>query len=209
VLPINKNARQIVSGIFDNNPVLAQFLGLTPALAVTASLENALGMSAAVGLVLVVSNVIISALRKFVPQKIRAAAFLVLIAASVTAVDLMMQVYLPKLSGSLGIYVPLIAVNGIILTRAEAYASKNGVFRSLIDGVSMAAGFTLALAAVGVIREILGSGTVWGMPLFGDNFRPAAMMSLAPGGFLTLGVLIAAANRLKSRDRGGIAVVTK
>jgi len=200
-----KYIRQFLSGIVDNNPVLVQLLGMCPALATSTSLENSVGMGLAASAVLIPSNVIISLLRKFIPQKIRIAAYIVIIASLVTIIDLSMQAYLPTLSKSLGIYIPLIVVNCIIFGRVEAYASKNGVLRSFIDGVSMGVGFTLALCVLAAFREILGSGTIYGFPFLGADFKPATMMILAPGGFLALGIFIAAVNKIKSKtERRGV-----
>ena len=197
-----KYMRQFVSGIIDNNPTFVQLLGMCPTLATSTSLENAVGMGLAATAVLAASNVVISLLRRLNPQKIRIAAYVVIIASFVTVIDLLLQAYLPSLSKSLGLYIPLIVVNCIILARAEAFASKNSVLPSLIDGLSMGVGFTLALSAIAVVREILGNGTLYGIPLFGANFTPAAIMVMAPGGFLTLGLLIALVQKLRQRSEG-------
>lgn len=197
-----KYARQFVSGIIDNNPTLVQLLGMCPTLATSTSLENAIGMGLAATAVLAASNVVISLLRKLIPQKIRIAAYVVIIASFVTVIDLLMQAYLPSLSKSLGLYIPLIVVNCIILARAEAFASKNSVLPSFIDGISMGVGFTLALSAIAVVREILGNGTIYGISLFGASFQPAAIMIMAPGGFLTLGLIIALVQKLRQRAEG-------
>ena len=197
-----KYMRQFVSGIIDNNPTFVQLLGMCPTLATSTSLENAVGMGLAATAVLAASTVVISLLRRLIPQKIRIAAYVVIIASFVTVIDLLLQAYLPSLSKSLGLYIPLIVVNCIILARAEAFASKNSVLPSLIDGLSMGVGFTLALSAIAVVREILGNGTLYGIPLFGANFTPAAIMVMAPGGFLTLGLLIALVQKLRQRSEG-------
>ena len=197
-----KYARQFVSGIIDNNPTLVQLLGMCPTLATSTSLENAIGMGLAATAVLAASNVVISLLRKLIPQKIRIAAYVVIIASFVTVIDLLMQAYLPSLSKSLGLYIPLIVVKCIILARAEAFASKNSVLPSFIDGISMGVGFTLALSAIAVVREILGNGTIYGISLFGASFQPAAIMIMAPGGFLTLGLIIALVQKLRQRAEG-------
>ena len=183
--------RQLYEGLFTNNPVLVQLIGMCPTLATTTSLENGLGMGMAATAVLICSNVVISLLRKLIPSKVRIAAYITIIAGFVTAVDLLMQAYLPDLSKSLGLFIPLIVVNCIILARAEAFASKNKVIPSLVDGLAMGLGFTFALCILSTIREILGAGTLLGHPLFGDNFQPAIMMILPAGGFLTLGFVIA------------------
>ncbi|RHO56509.1 electron transport complex subunit E [Ruminococcaceae bacterium AM07-15] len=183
--------RQLYEGLFTNNPVLVQLIGMCPTLATTTSLENGFGMGMAATAVLICSNVVISLLRKLIPSKVRIAAYITIIAGFVTAVDLLMQAYLPDLSKSLGLFIPLIVVNCIILARAEAFASKNKVIPSLVDGLAMGLGFTFALYILSTIREILGAGTLLGHPLFGDNFQPAIMMILPAGGFLTLGFVIA------------------
>ncbi len=182
---------QLYEGLFTNNPVLVQLIGMCPTLATTTSLENGFGMGMAATAVLICSNVVISLLRKLIPSKVRIAAYITIIAGFVTAVDLLMQAYLPDLSKSLGLFIPLIVVNCIILARAEAFASKNKVIPSLVDGLAMGLGFTFALCILSTIREILGAGTLLGHPLFGDNFQPAIMMILPAGGFLTLGFVIA------------------
>ena len=183
--------RQLYEGLFTNNPVLVQLIGMCPTLATTTSLENGFGMGMAATAVLICSNVVISLLRKLIPSKVRIAAYITITAGFVTAVDLLMQAYLPDLSKSLGLFIPLIVVNCIILARAEAFASKNKVIPSLVDGLAMGLGFTFALCILSTIREILGAGTLLGHPLFGDNFQPAIMMILPAGGFLTLGFVIA------------------
>lgn len=183
--------RQLYEGLFTNNPVLVQLIGMCPTLATTTSLENGFGMGMAATAVLICSNVVISLLRKLIPSKVRIAAYITIIAGFVTAVDLLMQAYLPDLSKSLGLFIPLIVVNCIILARAEAFASKDKVIPSLVDGLAMGLGFTFALCILSTIREILGAGTLLGHPLFGDNFQPAIMMILPAGGFLTLGFVIA------------------
>ena len=184
-------ARQFKEGLFTNNPVLVQLVGMYPTMAVSTSLQNGVGMGLAATAVLICSNMVISLLRKIIPQKVRIACYVVIIAAFVTIVDLVLQAFLPDLSNSLGVFIPLIVVNCIILARAEAFASKNGVFASAIDGLTMGLGFTLALCILSTIREILGSGTILGVPLFGDGYTPVLLFILPAGGFLTLGVVIA------------------
>ncbi len=188
---MKKFLQQLYEGIFTNNPVLVQLIGMCPTLATTTSLKNGVGMGLAATAVLICSNVVISLLRKFIPSKVRIAAYITIIAGFVTAVDLLMQAYLPDLSKSLGLFIPLIVVNCIILARAEAFASKNKVLPSAVDGLSMGLGFTFALCILSIIREILGSGSILGIQLFGDNFQPMLMMILPAGGFLTLGFVIA------------------
>lgn len=188
---MKKFLQQLYEGIFTNNPVLVQLIGMCPTLATTTSLKNGIGMGLAATAVLICSNGVISLLRKLIPSKVRIAAYITIIAGFVTAVDLLIQANLPELSKSLGLFIPLIVVNCIILARAEAFASKNAVLPSLVDGLAMGLGFTFALCILSTIREILGSGTLLGYPLFGDSFQPAIMMILPAGGFLTLGFVIA------------------
>ena len=198
-------------GIFKNNPTFRLVLGLCPTLAVTTSLENALGMGMAATFVLVCSNGLVSALRKVIPAAVHIPCYIVIIATFVTATDLLMQAYLPELSESLGIFIPLIVVNCIILGRAEAFASRNGVVDSLADGLGSGVGFTLALALVAAVREICGAGslTVWGdIAIKGINPGPATLAILPAGGFVTLGLLLALINRLgewNARRRGAPA----
>ena len=183
--------KQLYEGILTNNPVLVQLIGMCPTLATTTSLQNGLGMGLAATAVLVCSNAVISLLRKYIPSKVRIAAYVTIIAGFVTAVDLLMQAFLPELSKSLGLFIPLIVVNCIILARAEAFASKNPVLPSIGDGIAMGLGFTFALAILSTIREILGTGCLLGIPLFGENYQAMIMMILPAGGFLTLGFVIA------------------
>ena len=193
---MKKFLQQLYEGIFTNNPVLVQLIGMCPTLATTTSLQNGVGMGLAATAVLVCSNAVISLLRKLIPSKVRIAAYITIIAGFVTAVDLLIQAYLPDLSKSLGLFIPLIVVNCIILARAEAFASKNGVLPSIGDGLAMGLGFTFALCVLSTIREILGAGTLMGYPLFGDSFQPAILMILPAGGFLTLGFVIALFQKL-------------
>ena len=188
---MKKYLQQLYEGIFTNNPVLVQLIGMCPTLATTTSLNNGIGMGLAATAVLICSNAVISLLRKFIPSKVRIAAYITIIAGFVTAVDLLLQAYLPSLSKSLGLFIPLIVVNCIILARAEAFASKNKVLPSIVDGLAMGLGFTFALCILSSIREILGTGTIAGVSLFGENYEPMIMMILPAGGFLTLGCVIA------------------
>lgn len=193
---MKKFLQQLYEGIFTNNPVLVQLIGMCPTLATTTSLQNGVGMGLAATAVLVCSNAVISLLRKLIPSKVRIAAYITIIAGFVTAVDLLIQAYLPDLSKSLGLFIPLIVVNCIILARAEAFASKNGVLPSIADGLAMGLGFTFALCVLSAIREILGAGTLMSYPLFGESFQPAILMILPAGGFLTLGFVIALFQKL-------------
>lgn len=190
--------KEFSKGIFRENPIFVIVLGLCPTLAVSTSLENAIGMGAAATFVLVASNTIISGIRNIVPHKIRIPCFIVVIASFVTIVELVMAGYAPLLARRLGIFVPLIVVNCIIMGRAEAFASRNNIIPSIMDGLGMGLGFTLALCAVAFVREALGSGKLFGHTLV-NGFEPVNIMVLAPGALLTLGVLIAAANLIKNR----------
>lgn len=191
--------KTLANGIFAENPVFVQVLGMCPTLAVSTSAINGFGMGMATTAVLLGSNVVISASKKAIPDKIRIPAFIVVIASFVTIVGLLLKAYVPVLDKSLGIFIPLIVVNCIILARAEAFASKNSVFMSLADGIGMGLGFTAALTVLGSIREILGNGTLFGFSLFSDAFQPALIMILPPGGFLLLGLVLAFLNWNHSR----------
>ena len=191
--------QQCKEGILTKNPVLVQLLGMCSTLAITTSLFNGLGMGLSVTIILICSNVMISALRKVIPSNIRIAAYIVIIAGFVTMVDLLLQAFLPDLSENLGVFIPLIVVNCIILGRAEAFASKNGVLASAFDGLFMGIGYTLAITAMSIVRELLGSGTFGGGILNGgEGIRiipegyPAMLLIMPVGGFLMLGCLIAA-----------------
>ncbi|HWP80788.1 MAG TPA: electron transport complex subunit E [Candidatus Acidoferrum sp.] len=189
---------QLADGLVSQNPVLVQLLGMCPTLATSTSVKNGLGMGIAATAVLICSNIAISMLRKIIPEKVRIACYIVVVAGFVTCVDLLLQAFVPALSKSLGVFIPLIVVNCIILARAEAFANKNSVWRSAIDGLGMGLGFTFALLILGTIREVLGSGTWYGMTLI-PGFKPAAMLITAPGGFLSLGCLIALVQFLLGR----------
>ena len=203
--------RQLYEGLFTNNPVLVQLLGMCSTMAITTTLFNGIGMGLCVTIILICSNVVISLLRKVIPSKIRIAAYVVVIAGFVTIVDLLMQAYLPALSESLGIFIPLIVVNCIILGRAEAFASKNSVAASALDGVFQGLGYTIVLIIMCVVREFLGSGTFGGGLLGPDGAGirilpeqfPAMMMILPVGGFLTLGVLIAVVQYFLNKNKKG------
>ena len=194
-----KIADQFREGIITNNPVFVQLLGTCPALATTTSALNALGMGISVIFVLVFSNLFISLLRKFIPSQIRIASYIVIISGFVSMLELLIKAFLPSLDNSLGLFIPLIVVNCIILARAEAFASKNKALPSVIDGLAMGAGFTFALVILGAIREILGAGTVFGLHLFGEWFEPAVLFILPPGAFITLGFVIALVQKLQHR----------
>lgn len=194
--------RQLVKGLWEEIPVFRVVLGMCPTIAVTTSVENALGMGVAVIFVLICSNMAISALRNVIPDKVRIPCYIVVAATFVTITDLAMNAYAHELHKALGIFIPLIVVNCIILGRAEAYAGKNPVMMSLADGIGMGVGFTLALMVVATIREVLGSGTftLWskaGLQWAVAGYQPALLMILAPGGFLTLGILLGVMNRIQ------------
>ncbi len=195
-------AQDFMRGIFKENPVFVLVLGMCPTLAVTTSIEKAIGMGLATTFVLVCSNIIISAIKKFVPDEVRIPIFIVVIATFVTLVKLIMAAYFPALKEALGIFLPLIVVNCIILGRAEAFASKNEPLPSLFDGLGMGVGFTLALMLLGAIREIIGSGAIFGIPFWNgiENYTQTIFI-LAPGGFLTLGLLMGFFNYLALRKK--------
>ncbi len=204
--------KQFMEGLLTKNPVLVQLLGMCSVLAITTSLFNGIGMGLSVTIILICSNIMISALRKVIPSNIRIAAYIVTIAGFVTIVDLLLQAFLPELSENLGVFIPLIVVNCIILGRAEAFASKNGVLASALDGLFQGIGYTLTLIVMCVVRELLGSGTFGGGILNGgEGIRllpeglPAMQMVMPVGGFLTLGFLIAGSQwlvkRLEKKDK--------
>ena len=199
---MNKAIKTFLNGVIKENPTFVLFLGMCPTLAVTTSVVNGIGMGLSTMAVLICSNIVISLLRKFIPSKVRIASYIVIVAGFVTVVEMLLKAYLPALSQSLGIYIPLIVVNCIILGRAEAFASKNGVFASALDGIGMGVGFTIALTLIAAVREILGAGTFAGISLFGDAFQPASIMILPPGAFLTLGILLAVINAVSKKVKG-------
>ena len=188
--------KQFKEGLITNNPVLVQVLGMCSTMAISTSFFNGLGMGVAVLVILTLSNIIISAIRKIVPDKIRIAMFIVVIAGFVTMVDLMIQAFLPDLSKSLGVFIPLIVVNCIILARAEAFASKNPVLPSAVDGLAMGLGFTFALFLLASLREILGNGSWFGITLLPAEIR-MAVFTMPAGAFITLGILIAVVQKLR------------
>lgn len=197
--------KQLKEGLLTNNPVLSQLLGMCSTMAITTTLFNGIGMGLSVTIILICSNVVISLLRRVIPDKIRIAAYVVVIAGFVTMVDLLLKAYLPSLSESLGVFIPLIVVNCIILGRAEAFASKNGVLASAVDGLTQGIGYTAALVVMCILREFLGSGTFGKGVLGADGVRilpqqhPALLVILPVGGFLMLGCLIAFTQWLNRR----------
>lgn len=192
-----------MNGIITENPTFMQLLGMCPTLAVTTSLQNGLGMGLSATAVLICSNLLISLLRKIIPDKVRIAAYIVIIAAFVTVIDMSLQAFLPDLATSLGVFIPLIVVNCIILARAEAFASKNPPLQSAVDGLGMGLGFTLALCIISSIREILGAGSIWGIQLYGGAAVPATILIMAPGGFIVLGLLVGAVNYFLKKAKKG------
>ena len=193
-------ANEFNKGLWQDNPAFRLLLGLCPMLAVTTSAENGLGMGLATSFVLVCSNIVVSLMRKLIPAKVRIPSFIVIIASFVTVVQLCMEAYAYDMYKALGIFIPLIVVNCLILGRAEAYASKNGPLISAVDGLGMGTGFTLALFVLGAVREIFGSGTLLGFSLFGASYQPFLLMILPPGAFITLGLLLAGMNRIDARS---------
>ena len=186
-------------GLIDKNPVLVQLIGMCPTLATTDSVSKAIGMGLAAAAVLAFSNLFISLLRKFIPKQVIIASYIVIISGFVTAVEMLMNAYIPSLYESLGIFIPLIVVNCIILARAEAFASKNPPLPSLWDGICMGLGFTFALVLLATFREIIGCGSFCGVKLFGDSYTPISIVVSAPGAFIMLGTLIAAVNKIMSK----------
>jgi len=186
--------QEFTKGLWDEIPPFRLVLGLCPVLAVTKSVENGIGMGVATTFVLVCSNVLVSSLRKVIPAKVRIACFIVIIATFVTVVELVMQAFAYPLFLKLGIFIPLIVVNCIVLGRSEAFAFKNGIFRSLLDGLGMGIGFTLSLSALAAVRELLGTGdlTIWEKPIqvFGPSYQPFSFMVEAPGAFVALGLML-------------------
>lgn len=193
----NPVAERLINGIVKENPTFVLMLGMCPTLAVTTSAINGLGMGLTTMVVLALSNVFISLLRNIIPDKVRIPAFIVIIASFVTMVELLLQGFLPFLYDALGIYIPLIVVNCIILGRAEAYAYKNSVIPSLFDGIGMGLGFSVALTCIGAVRELLGAGEIFGIHVMPDSFVPVSIFIMAPGAFFVLATLTAIQNKVK------------
>lgn len=185
-------------GLFDQNPILVQLLGTCPTLATTTSMKNGVGMGLSAVAVLVLSNLLISLLRKFIPKQVRIAAYIVIISGFVTAIELLIKAYVPALDASLGLFIPLIVVNCIILARAEAYASKNPPVDSMLDGLFMGLGFTFALGLLGGIREFIGNGTLWDVKITPEAYPGISFFTQPAGAFITLGTLIAAVTAIKT-----------
>ena len=195
---MNKILKQFKEGLLDNNPVLVQLLGMCPTLATTTSVSNAIGMGLAATAVLICSNLFISLLRKFIPKQVRIAAYIVIISGFVTAVELLMRAYFYDLYQSLGLFIPLIVVNCIILARAEAFASKNKPLPSIIDGAAMGLGFTFALILLAFVRELLGSGKIFGWAIPGYSENPMVIFVRPAGAFISLGLVIAVVQKIRN-----------
>ncbi|PLB87222.1 electron transport complex subunit RsxE [Seramator thermalis] len=195
---MSNNLKVLINGLVKENPIFVLLLGMCPTLATTSSALNGMSMGLATMFVLVCSNIVISLIKNLIPDKVRIPAFIVVIATFVTLVQMMMNAYVPALADSLGIFIPLIVVNCIVLGRAEAFASKNGVFSSFFDGVGIGLGFTGALTLLGAIRELLGTGKIFSMTIFPENFG-ALLFVLAPGAFIALGYMIAIFNKLQKK----------
>lgn len=193
----NSISERLINGLIKENPTFVLMLGMCPTLAVTTSAINGLGMGLTTMVVLALSNMFISMLRKIIPDKVRIPAFIVIIASFVTVVELLLKAFIPFLYDALGLYIPLIVVNCIILGRAEAYASKNGVVSSLFDGVGMGLGFTCALTIIGAIRELIGAGELFGYAVMPESYVPCSIFVLAPGAFFVLAALTAIQNKVK------------
>ena len=194
---MSKYTERLQNGIIKENPTFVMMLGMCPTLAVTSSAVNAIGMGLSTTVVLILSNMMISALRKVIPDRVRIPAFIVVIASFVTIVQLLLKAYLPFLDSALGVYIPLIVVNCIILGRAEAYAYKNPVIPSLFDGIGMGLGFSVALTCIGAVRELLGAGEIFGIHVMPDSFVPVSIFIMAPGAFFVLALLTAIQNKVK------------
>lgn len=193
------NLSVLSTGLFKENPTFVQLLGMCPTLAVTTSLINGIGMGLSATFVLVFSNLVISLIRKFIPNKIRIASYIVVIAAFVSVIEMLLKAYLPSISDALGLFIPLITVNCIILARAESFASKNAPVPSIFDGLGMGLGFTLGLSILSSVREIIGQGTLLGFPILGASYEGALMFILPPGAFLSLGIILAIYNMIKDK----------
>ncbi len=194
-----KYLKIVKNGIIDENPIFVLLLGMCPTLATTSSAINGMSMGLATAFVLICSNTVISAIKKLIPDQVRIPAYIVVIASFVTVLQMCMQAFLPDLYKSLGLFIPLIVVNCIVLGRAESFASKNGVISSGLDGLGMGLGFTLALTLLGLFRELLGTGKIFGLTLFPENYG-ALLFILAPGAFIALGYLIAIVNKINKKN---------
>lgn len=201
---MNKYVERIYNGIIKENPTFVMMLGMCPTLAVTTSATNAIGMGLSTTVVLILSNMLISMLRKIIPDSVRMPAFIVVVASFVTMVQFLLQGFIPSLYDSLGLYIPLIVVNCIILGRAESYASKNPVILSMCDGIGMGLGFTFGLTCIGVVRELIGAGEIFGFQVMPSSYQPVTIFILAPGAFLVLAFIVAGRNKIiKTLEKKG------
>ena len=194
---MNSAGERLYNGITKENPTFVMMLGMCPTLAVTTSAMNGLGMGLTTMVILALSNLIISMLRKVIPDDVRVPAFIVIVASFVTIVQFLLQAYIPSLNESLGLYIPLIVVNCIILGRAEAYASKNPMIASLFDGIGMGLGFTVGLTSIGLVRELIGSGKIFGAAVLPASYEPVSIFVMAPGAFFVLALLTGLQNKVK------------
>lgn len=194
---MNSAGERLYNGIVKENPTFVMMLGMCPTLAVTTSAVNGLGMGLTTMVILALSNMMISMLRKMIPDDVRVPAFIVVVASFVTIVQFLLQAYIPSLNASLGLYIPLIVVNCIILGRAEAYASKNPVMPSLFDGIGMGLGFTVGLTSIGIVRELIGSGKIFGAHILPASYEPVSIFVMAPGAFFVLALLTGLQNKVK------------
>ena len=195
---MNKCTERLMNGLVKENPTFVLMLGMCPTLAVTTSAINGIGMGLSTTAVLIMSNMMISMLRKIIPDSVRMPAFIVVVASFVTIVQFLMEGFVPSLYDSLGLYIPLIVVNCIILGRAESYASKNPVIPSIFDGIGMGLGFTVGLTSIGIVRELIGSGKIFNMQILPDSYEPFTIFILAPGAFFVLACLVALQNKVKN-----------
>ena len=195
---MSKCLERIYNGLVKENPTFVLMLGMCPTLAVTTSAVNGIGMGLSTTAVLIMSNMLISMLRKIIPDSVRMPAFIVVVASFVTIVDFLLEGFVPSLYDSLGLYIPLIVVNCIILGRAESYASKNPVLPSIFDGIGMGLGFTVGLTCIGIVRELIGAGHIFGMQVMPDFYEPLTIFILAPGAFFVLACLVALQNKVKN-----------
>ena len=195
----NKNLKYLTNGIIKENPVLRLVLGTCPTLAITTAAINGIGMGVAATLVLLGSNIVISLLRNIIPDKVRIPAFITVIAGFVTIVQMLVKAFLPSIDAALGIYLPLIVVNCIILGRAEMFASKNPILPSILDAIGMGIGFTATLTLMGAIRELIGAGSLFGLPITANFISPMVIMLLPPGGFFVFGILVALSNKIAEK----------
>ena len=195
---MNKCTERLMNGLVKENPTFVLMLGMCPTLAVTTSAINGIGMGLSTTAVLIMSNMMISMLRKIIPDSVRMPAFIVIVASFVTIVDFLMEGFVPSLYDSLGLYIPLIVVNCIILGRAESYASKNPVIPSIFDGIGMGLGFTVGLTSIGIVSELIGSGKIFNMQILPDSYEPFTIFILAPGAFFVLACLVALQNKVKN-----------